>query len=373
MRSGHLRVAHATFAPRATRATLWIVALAWGPVCLAATVTLQAPAPGAGYIAVPISLAPGTDERVASLQFDMAFDGTAFQVDSIKPGPSALNASKDVMFSVPDNGTVRVIVAGLNQNVVGEGVIATVYLTRTTGDAALPTVGLSSIIVSDPTGEGLEALYEEDSQELEPTEEDTPSDTSSSRDTSTSIGKDTADASSAADTNYASANSQNGLISGGAYAPHDLDDLKESPETDANPAGIQGISNERGSSRLTSPGVPGEWSGGSGPDTSGRTPVVAPRTPPGAPSPSPQQLPSPNETHPPGSDVGAPGRLASAASHSVAVLHHPDESASPIAASDGRVGARGFNPVEVAWPLAVAALIPLIWLLRPFVLKRMKK
>lgn len=126
----------------------------------AAVVVLQSPEISGGLVAIPVYLVPQDGDQTASLQFDFDFDFTSVAVASIETGASAVQAAKDVMFSQMADGTVRVIVAGMNQDVLGEGVVATVYLERIDRSEANPAVELDSIVLSDPVGNAIETAYE---------------------------------------------------------------------------------------------------------------------------------------------------------------------------------------------------------------------
>lgn len=64
---------------------------------------------------------------IASLQFDLHFS-PAIGLDSTQAGPASTAASKSVQTQL-DNGRLRVIIFGLNQNTVSSGIVAIVKLT----------------------------------------------------------------------------------------------------------------------------------------------------------------------------------------------------------------------------------------------------
>ncbi len=108
-------------------------------------------------MAAPIHIAPGDGDQMASLQFDLGFDAASVEVLSVEAGACALQAAKEVVFSRTAAGTVRVIVAGMNQNTIQEGVVATVYLQRVDTGSAPAAMELDSIVVADPMGNSVES------------------------------------------------------------------------------------------------------------------------------------------------------------------------------------------------------------------------
>lgn len=127
---------------------------------IGAVVTLRPPETSEGLIAVPIHIAPGDGDQMASLQFDLDFDAASVYVTSVEAGACASEAAKDVVFSRTAEGTVRVIVAGMNQNTLEEGVVATVYMQRVDDGSTTPVMELDSIVVADPVGNSVESAYE---------------------------------------------------------------------------------------------------------------------------------------------------------------------------------------------------------------------
>jgi hypothetical protein len=128
----------------------------------AAVIELDTLAMGDGTVAeVPVTIAAEAGEEIASLQFDMHFDDATFDLVDVVPGESSSDALKQVIYSVRSPGVIRVIVAGLNQNVIRDGNIATVLLAPDAEDAVPQTLSLDSIVISDPFGERVEVDYDE--------------------------------------------------------------------------------------------------------------------------------------------------------------------------------------------------------------------
>lgn len=78
-------------------------------------------------IVIPVSLASQNDATVAGVNFTLNFDATRLQVSDIATGSAAAAADKSVSWN-PNNcaGSCPVLIAGINQHVIGDGVIAQV-------------------------------------------------------------------------------------------------------------------------------------------------------------------------------------------------------------------------------------------------------
>jgi len=123
--------------------------------CIAATVSVGSKnaLPGQRGVSVPVSLASGAGEEVSAGQFDISFSSAVVSVVDVTAGAAAVSAEKDVSFSTIETGKIRVIFAGLNQNVVPDGVIA--YVNCDVADTApggSQPLTLSGVLLSDPDG-----------------------------------------------------------------------------------------------------------------------------------------------------------------------------------------------------------------------------
>jgi hypothetical protein len=82
--------------------------------------------PGETGHVINISLTSEPGAAVAALSFDLSFDANQLSFKSASAGTAASSAGKEVASSVISPGTVRVIVYGLNQTVIGDGTIVKV-------------------------------------------------------------------------------------------------------------------------------------------------------------------------------------------------------------------------------------------------------
>lgn len=119
-----------------------------------ATLRTNAPYASNGLTAVPIWLSPASGDQVASLQFQLRYDTSAFSVSRVEISAAARQAGKDVVFAEHD-GWSTIIVAGLNQGALSNGLLATVYL-EPLGNGATPEgLAIASPVLSDPEGKAV--------------------------------------------------------------------------------------------------------------------------------------------------------------------------------------------------------------------------
>ncbi len=135
-----------------------LVALVIGGAARAATLTVMAPVSDtdADQGVVPIRLLAGPGERVCAVQFDVRFDASEAGVAetyAFLAGEAAKSANKQVSFARIDSRTVRVIVAGFNQNIIPDGDLVLVRQeSESRNPEALQSADLARIKLSDPNG-----------------------------------------------------------------------------------------------------------------------------------------------------------------------------------------------------------------------------
>lgn len=117
-------------------------------------------------LAVPLVFEAGSGERVSSLQFTVAFDAERYALLDVLPGPRAVGADKDVVFS-GRGGRVSIIVAGLNQRTIAAGELATLYLLPEEAGFGAPELRISGVVLSNPDGQAVpwQPASEEDGEE----------------------------------------------------------------------------------------------------------------------------------------------------------------------------------------------------------------
>lgn len=143
------------------RNVAWIawLAAAWSGAafCEAALNVGLAQSDGA-YVAVPIEFAPDTAAGASGLQFDLQFDPAQFEIDSVTAGDAAVQGDKDVMWSEPAAGQLRVLVAGMNQTTIPEGTVVSVYLVPMSASNVSEPCGFVAGVASGPYGEDVPLL-----------------------------------------------------------------------------------------------------------------------------------------------------------------------------------------------------------------------
>ena len=69
-------------------------------------------------VIIPISLSSSGGEEVCGLNLDLDFDTTRLSFQSIVLGEKAQEAGKSLSSSQPEEGVVRALVIGFNQNAI---------------------------------------------------------------------------------------------------------------------------------------------------------------------------------------------------------------------------------------------------------------
>lgn len=104
-------------------------------------------------IEVAMTFAAGQDEHVSGVQFDLLCSESVAALSSMRAGPAAVAAEKSVSFNRIAAGRYRAIVAGLNQNVIGDGVLVVLVFDVSVAPPDGPQpLDLDDIVMSDPNG-----------------------------------------------------------------------------------------------------------------------------------------------------------------------------------------------------------------------------
>ncbi len=105
-------------------------------------------------IVIPVSIQATGAEQPAGMQYDLTFDPNILSYVSYGDGPSTTAAAKQGATSTPSTGVVRVVIFGLNANVMANGTISNVTFTVSQTAALGPaTLGITGIQVSDPNAQ----------------------------------------------------------------------------------------------------------------------------------------------------------------------------------------------------------------------------
>ena len=103
-------------------------------------------------VKVPVELESVGGAQISGLNLDVGYDPTRLTVADITIGAAAAGADKTISWSLLGGGVVRVLVIGLNQNVIGDGDVANVIFDVLPGAAE----GTSSLTLTnaDTVGPG---------------------------------------------------------------------------------------------------------------------------------------------------------------------------------------------------------------------------
>lgn len=127
---------------------------------LGASLAVARPSQGEdGTLAIPVVLTADGTEQVAALQFNVEFDPKQFALageSAVSPGTAAHAAGKSVYAASTKPGTLQVIIAGLNQNVIRSGEVSVLHFKPHGAlDQAAGEVLLTNTVMSDPVGQAV--------------------------------------------------------------------------------------------------------------------------------------------------------------------------------------------------------------------------
>ena len=113
-------------------------------------------APDDKNITIPINLTSSPGEKVCGLNFDLNFDTSRMFFKEVTLNQVAMDADKSLSYSQPSSNTIRVVVIGLNQNVIGDGTVLNFtfdVLNNVSGGKA--KLNIMDPSISDPKGKQL--------------------------------------------------------------------------------------------------------------------------------------------------------------------------------------------------------------------------
>jgi hypothetical protein len=91
-------------------------------------------------------------QSTAALQFDVQLPGNV-HVLSASPGPSTAAAGKSVFTADLQAGSKRILIVGLNRNVIGAGVVATLSIQVDAGSGPVVSpITIQNVVAADPAG-----------------------------------------------------------------------------------------------------------------------------------------------------------------------------------------------------------------------------
>ena len=107
-------------------------------------------------ITIAVDLTSKVNESIAGLNFDLGFDSTRLTISGVSAGQVVTDAGKSLSYSEPAAGIVRILIFGLNQDIIADGVIADVsFDIQPTASAGPITLSLSSAAVTNPGAQAI--------------------------------------------------------------------------------------------------------------------------------------------------------------------------------------------------------------------------
>lgn len=105
-------------------------------------------------VEVPMALSnDGGNASIGGVQMDVAYEPAVLTLSTVKSGAASQDAGKNVSFNVVSEGVVRIIIAGLNQKAIADGVIAAlVFSVAATAPAGAYPVAMTVAQMVSPTG-----------------------------------------------------------------------------------------------------------------------------------------------------------------------------------------------------------------------------
>lgn len=113
---------------------------------------------GDSEVIVMVSLDAAIVESVAALQFDLLFNEYVLSLPEVTVGAAAAAAGKDLSHNLIQPGQMRVIIAGFNQNVIEDGIVAEAHFSiAPEAPGSMETISFSGVTLSDPNGQAVPA------------------------------------------------------------------------------------------------------------------------------------------------------------------------------------------------------------------------
>jgi len=112
--------------------------------------------PGTKNISIPINLTSASGEKVCGFNFDLNFDASRLSFKEVTLGSAPTDAGKSLSFSQPSSNIMRVVVVGLNQNVINDGTVLTfTFDILSNAPAGKAEITITKPSISDPNGKPL--------------------------------------------------------------------------------------------------------------------------------------------------------------------------------------------------------------------------
>lgn len=107
---------------------------------------------GSGFLR-QVVLTVSSTEKVSAMQFDIEYSASLVEVRSISAGDATISAQKQLSYNRIQPGKVRIVIVGLNQNIISSGVVAEVQWTVCRSAFAANTeIVITNPVLSTPEG-----------------------------------------------------------------------------------------------------------------------------------------------------------------------------------------------------------------------------
>jgi hypothetical protein len=105
-------------------------------------------------VSIPIELSAEIGEEIAAIQFELSYDDSQIALDRIDIGESAQTADKTLNFANVSSGVDRIVIQGINNNIMANGIVANIRVDLVAGvpDDVL-TLSLDQLVASDAQGD----------------------------------------------------------------------------------------------------------------------------------------------------------------------------------------------------------------------------
>jgi hypothetical protein len=103
-------------------------------------------------LTISLGLAVRPEENVASFQFDLRFDPAVLHFEKVAASSQTESAQKLAHWNLVAPGRVRVVVAGLNRNIIPSGNVLEMHFAGAPTPGRSTSLSLSDAILSDPFG-----------------------------------------------------------------------------------------------------------------------------------------------------------------------------------------------------------------------------
>jgi len=108
-------------------------------------------------VSLTLSLSYSPPTSVSGFQLDIEYVTEMLESPSATVGPVLIAADKEISSSQPSSGVFRMVVSGMNQNVIQDGDAATIYFhIKTDATEGITYLTLDNLAATEPNGDPLD-------------------------------------------------------------------------------------------------------------------------------------------------------------------------------------------------------------------------